>query len=148
MIVDAADQPGGSWPRYYESLTLLSPARFSTLPLGRRSPNRRGVLDDGRYAAAVAAGRPDERRMFRRLTPDGVVWPDGTLEQIDSIILATGYRPDVDYLAPLGALDRARWPVHCRGLSLTVPRLAYVGLPGQPESRPPLSAVSRPTPDA
>jgi putative flavoprotein involved in K+ transport len=37
----------------------------------------------------------------------------------------------VDYLAPVGALDRAGWPVHCRGLSLTVPRLAYVGLPGQ-----------------
>jgi len=26
------------------------------LPLGRRKPNRRGVLDDGRYAAAVTAG--------------------------------------------------------------------------------------------
>jgi putative flavoprotein involved in K+ transport len=23
MIVDAADQPGGSWPRYYDSLTLF-----------------------------------------------------------------------------------------------------------------------------
>jgi len=82
--------------------------------------------------------------MFKRLTPDGVVWSDGTYEQIDSIILATDYRPDVDYLAPVGAFDRAGWPVHCRGLSLTVPRLAYVGLP----ARPPLSAVSRPTPDA
>ena len=34
MIVDAAGQPGGSWPRYYDSLTLFSPARFSTLPGG------------------------------------------------------------------------------------------------------------------
>ena len=32
MIVDAGDQPGGSWPWYYDSLTLFSPARFSTLP--------------------------------------------------------------------------------------------------------------------
>jgi putative flavoprotein involved in K+ transport len=43
-------------------------ARWSgieTLPLGRRIPSRRGVLDDGRYAAAVAAGRPDQRRMFK-----------------------------------------------------------------------------------
>jgi cation diffusion facilitator CzcD-associated flavoprotein CzcO len=39
MIVDAAGQPGGSWPRYYDSLTLFSPARFSTLP-GRRLPGR------------------------------------------------------------------------------------------------------------
>jgi putative flavoprotein involved in K+ transport len=71
-------------------------ARWSgleTLSLGRRTPNRRRVLDDGRYAAAVAAGRPDERRMFKRLAPDGPVWSDGTYEQIDSIILATGYRP-------------------------------------------------------
>ena len=101
------------------------------LPFGRRTPSRRRVLDDGRYAAAVAAGRPDQRRMFKRLTPLGVVWPDGTHEHIDSIVLATGYRPDVDYLAATGALDDSGWPIHCRGASLTVPRLGYVGLPGQ-----------------
>ena len=39
MIVDAAGQPGGSWPRHYDSLTLFSPARLSTLP-GRRLPGR------------------------------------------------------------------------------------------------------------
>ena len=32
LILEAADQPGGSWPRYYDSLTLFSPARFSALP--------------------------------------------------------------------------------------------------------------------
>ena len=31
----------------------------------------------------------------------------------------------------MGALDRDGWPVHCRGVSLTVPRLGYVGLPAQ-----------------
>ncbi|HWI00900.1 MAG TPA: NAD(P)/FAD-dependent oxidoreductase [Propionibacteriaceae bacterium] len=109
-------------------------ARWSgleSLPLSRRTPSRRRVLDDGRYAAAVAAGRPDQRQMFKRLTTAGVIWPDGTHEHIDSVILATGYRPDVDYLAATGALDNAGWPIHCRGLSLTVPRLGYVGLPGQ-----------------
>ena len=69
--------------------------------------------------------------MFKRLTPLGVIWPDGTHEHIDSIVLATGYRPDVDYLAATGALDDSGWPIHCRGVSLTVPRLGYVGLPGQ-----------------
>ena len=39
MIVDATDEPGGSWARYYDSLTLFSPARFSTLP-GLRLPGR------------------------------------------------------------------------------------------------------------
>jgi len=109
-------------------------ARWSgleTLPRGRRIPSRPRVLDDGRYAAAVAAGRPDQRRMFKRLTPVGVIWSDGTHEQIDSVILATGYRPDVDYLASTGALDDGGWPIHCHGLSLTVPRLGYVGLPNQ-----------------
>jgi hypothetical protein len=30
--------------------------------------------------------------MFKRLTTAGVIWPDGILEHIDSVILATGYR--------------------------------------------------------
>ena len=65
--------------------------------------------------------------MFKRLTTAGVIWPDGILEHIDSVILATGYRPDVDYLAATGALDNAGWPIHCRGLSLTVPTLLRRG---------------------
>jgi putative flavoprotein involved in K+ transport len=69
--------------------------------------------------------------MFDRLTRDGVVWADGTAEPVDAVILATGYRPDVDYLAGLGALNADGWPIHCRGRSLTVPRLGYLGLPGQ-----------------
>ncbi|MEK8210379.1 NAD(P)/FAD-dependent oxidoreductase [Paenibacillus sp. FSL L8-0696] len=32
MILEASDQPTGSWPRYYDSLKLFSPARYSTLP--------------------------------------------------------------------------------------------------------------------
>src|SRR5215207_10151054 len=31
-ILEAAAQPGGSWPHYYDSLRLFSPARFSSLP--------------------------------------------------------------------------------------------------------------------
>ena len=60
-----------------------------------------------------------------------VVWADGTAGPVDAVILATGYRPDVDYLASLGALHADGWPIHCRGRDLTVPRLGYVGLPGQ-----------------
>lgn len=32
FVLEAADRPGGSWPHYYESLTLFSLARFSALP--------------------------------------------------------------------------------------------------------------------
>ncbi len=104
---------------------------LEALPLGRRAASSSRVLDDGRYAAAFAAGRPDRRPMFTRFTPTGVQWADGTLEDIDAVLLATGYRPGLDYLAGTAALDAAGWPVHCRGVGLSVPRLGYVGLPGQ-----------------
>lgn len=76
VVLEAADRPAGSWPRYYDSLTLFSPAGYSSL-------------------------------------------------------LATGYRPDLGYLAPLGALDEHGRPLHREGASLTHPSLAYVGLEWQ-----------------
>lgn len=100
------------------------------LPLGRRAGGAVGVLDDGTYVAAVAAGRPDRRPMFSAFTPDGVRWDDGTTESVDAVVLATGYRPDVGYL-PRVALAADGWPEHHRGVSSTVPGLGFVGLPGQ-----------------
>jgi putative flavoprotein involved in K+ transport len=32
VLLEATNQPTGSWPRYYDSLTLFSPARYSSLP--------------------------------------------------------------------------------------------------------------------
>lgn len=32
IVLDAAKGPGGSWPKYYDSLKLFSPARYSALP--------------------------------------------------------------------------------------------------------------------
>lgn len=32
VVLEANDRPVGSWPDYYDSLTLFSPARFSSLP--------------------------------------------------------------------------------------------------------------------
>lgn len=42
------------------------------------------------------------RGMFERLTPDGVVWPDGTREPAEAVVWCTGFRPDLGHLAPLG----------------------------------------------
>jgi len=42
---------------------------------------------------------------FTRFTRDGVVWPDGRAEQVDAVIFATGFRPALDHLAPLGVLE-------------------------------------------
>ncbi|GAA1467692.1 NAD(P)/FAD-dependent oxidoreductase [Nocardiopsis exhalans] len=86
------------------------------------------VNDDGRYRAAFATGNPDRREVFTRLDGDKVTWADGTVEKVDSLILATGYRPALDYLAPTGALDARGRPLHRGGISTAVPGLGYVGL--------------------
>lgn len=41
------------------------------------------------------------RPMFERIEPDGVRWADGTVEKVDVILWATGFRPAVSHLAPL-----------------------------------------------
>jgi putative flavoprotein involved in K+ transport len=69
--------------------------------------------------------------MFRRFTEDGVVWSDGRQEVVDSVIFATGYRPNLDYLTALGALDEAGDALQRQGLSTSVPGLGYVGLAQQ-----------------
>lgn len=40
--------------------------------------------------------------MFSRITPSGVCWPDGRTARAAVIIWATGFRPDISHLAPLG----------------------------------------------
>lgn len=90
-----------------------------------------GVLDTGVYQAAITVERPDRRPMFSHFTPTGIIWADGTEEAIDTVIYATGYRPNLDYLADLGALDIDGQPRHYRGISTAVPGLAYIGLSNQ-----------------
>lgn len=43
----------------------------------------------------------DRRAMFARIEPDGVRWSDGSFEQVDAILWATGFRPAIAHLAPL-----------------------------------------------
>ncbi|MQA10257.1 MAG: SidA/IucD/PvdA family monooxygenase [Pseudonocardiaceae bacterium] len=106
---------------------------FDHLPIGHllRTPPSMPVNDDGRYRAAIGAGRPDQRRMFTHIDGDILTWPDGTREHVDTIVLATGYRPELSYLEGLDALAPDGTPWHKRGLSATVPGLGYVGLEWQ-----------------
>lgn len=86
------------------------------------------VIDTGRYKEAVQSGLLDRRPMFTEFTPDGVIWADGSREHVDAVIFATGYRPSLDYLRPLGAVNEAGLPLHDGGTSTTHPGLVYVGL--------------------
>jgi putative flavoprotein involved in K+ transport len=69
--------------------------------------------------------------MFARFTENGVAWDDGRAEEVDTMIFATGYRPNLDYLAPLGALDAEGQVLQHHGASLSVPGLYFVGLSNQ-----------------
>ena len=65
--------------------------------------------------------------MFTRFTRTGVVWPDGTETPVDAVIWATGFRPALDHLRPLGVVDAAG-RVAVRGTrSVAEPRLWLVG---------------------
>lgn len=86
------------------------------------------VIDTGGYQQAFATGLLDRRPMFTRFTDDGIEWPDGSREQVDAVLFATGYRPALEYLRPLGALDQTGAPLHAGGLSMTHMGLAYLGL--------------------
>ncbi|WP_328723941.1 NAD(P)-binding domain-containing protein [Streptomyces sp. NBC_00247] len=53
---------------------------------------------------ARARGILDRLPMFDRITPTGVAWDDQRITDVDAdvILWATGFRPAVDHLAPLG----------------------------------------------
>ncbi|MFD7506029.1 flavin-containing monooxygenase [Streptomyces sp. NPDC059850] len=110
--------------------------RFTGLdaaPVGRflRTPPTQLVIDDGRYRAALTSAAPDRRELFTSIEGGEVTWSDGSKEEVDAIVLATGYRPDLPYLHNLGALDSAGHPRHRDGTSLTHRGLAFVGLEWQ-----------------
>ncbi|WP_239090084.1 flavin-containing monooxygenase [Sphaerimonospora thailandensis] len=106
--------------------------RFDRLPLHRADrPLTAPVLDEGRYRQALLQGRFDRRPMFIRLDGDHAEWADGQRERIDAVLLATGYRPNLDYLAGLGALAADGRPSQRGGVSRTHAGLGYLGLEWQ-----------------
>jgi putative flavoprotein involved in K+ transport len=98
------------------------------LPFLWQSSKRNPVLDTRRYQEALHTSQPDWRPLFERLTTESVVWTDGSQEPVESVILATGYHFQPDYLAGLGAWDTHGHVLQRSGHSLTVPGLFYVGL--------------------
>lgn len=76
---------------------------------------------------ARAEGRLVRRAMFERFTPEGVVWPDGTEEAVDTIIWATGFDAALDHLRPLGIVDGQGHVVTEGPRAVEAPHLWLVG---------------------
>lgn len=100
LLLEAADELTGSWPDYYDSLTLFSPARYSALPGlpfpgdPDRYPTRDEVVD---YLRRYAAGLDADVRTRTRVTSvrrEGGAWivtaEDGTSRSARAVIAATG----------------------------------------------------------
>jgi putative flavoprotein involved in K+ transport len=100
VILEAGGEPVGSWPRYYDSLALFSPARFSELPGLRfagdreRYPTRDELIEyllafGGRLDADIRTGQ----RVVRVARADGafaVVTESGLELTADLVIAASG----------------------------------------------------------
>ena len=60
-----------------------------------------GLIWTPALRAAARRGALDRRPMFTSIEPDGVRQPDGTLLAADVILWATGFRAELEHLAPL-----------------------------------------------
>lgn len=106
---------------------------FKTLGVDRStrvSDQSSPVLDDGRYRRALRKDAPSSRPIFQSFTPTGVRWADGSEQNADAVILATGYRPSIPFLdrrTVVGPDGKIR---HADGASLAIDRLYFVGQPG------------------
>lgn len=107
---------------------------FDKLRLNRRnlfSDHGVPVIDDGRLRRSIDEGQPQTRPMFRAFSGEGVIWPDGSREEVDQVIFATGFRAALGFLRGTGALAPDDHPFHAKGVSTTVSGLGFVGLSGQ-----------------
>ncbi|MDZ4336361.1 MAG: NAD(P)-binding domain-containing protein [Pseudomonas sp.] len=89
------------------------------------------VLDDGTYRKALKNGYFTQKAMFTQVTASGIVWADGQHEAVDSLVFATGYRPNLPFLEGLPVLDARGQVAQRDGRALHVPGLYFVGLPRQ-----------------
>ncbi|BFP56844.1 flavin-containing monooxygenase [Streptomyces griseus] len=110
LVLESAEEPGGAWPRYYDSLTLFSPARYSSLPGMRfpgepdRYPRRDEVVDYLRtYAERLPASIRTSTSVASVIRQDGL-WrvrsEDGREFTSPAVIAATGdygtpFLPDI-----------------------------------------------------
>jgi thioredoxin reductase len=61
-----------------------------------------GIPRTRRIQSAIDRGLLVVNPMFESIEPDGVRWENGTFQKADVILWATGFRPELRHLAPLG----------------------------------------------
>ncbi|MFI9119703.1 hypothetical protein ACIGW0_09960 [Streptomyces bikiniensis] len=113
-------RPLGRDLHFWLTLTGLDaapPGRF------RRHSVTMAVVDDGRHRTALAVGRPERRPMFTAVDGPVVTRAESTTEKVDTIILAAGYLPDLNF-SPRSAPSTGR-AVHCTGRVLRMPMPAW-----------------------
>ena len=84
----------------------------------------------GREPLSESDGELCIRYLLDRTLPwnDRVAAAESLMLSVDTIILATGYRPSLEYLRELGALDEHGASIHAGGISATHLGLVYLGL--------------------
>jgi len=109
----------------------VATARRKALDSGRSDPGGVAGLGDVVMVPSVRAARDRgvlvARPMFERLTPTGVQWPDGTAQEADVVLWCTGFRPDLQHLAPLHLPRDGAHPAVVGTRAVDEPRLHLVG---------------------
>jgi putative flavoprotein involved in K+ transport len=95
------------------------------------APSSKSVIDLGDYKQQLKSKNPDQQQMFTSFYSDGVIWPDGRKEQVEAVILATGYKNNFPHLGGTGAINSKGEPLYIAGVSTTVQGLYFVGIEGQ-----------------
>ncbi len=100
VVLEAGDRPAGSWPHYYDSLRLFSPAEFSSMPGlpfpgdPSRYPARDEVVDYlERFAETIPVEIQTATRVLTVREDDGefaVVTADGRQLRAAGIVAASG----------------------------------------------------------
>lgn len=109
----------------------VATTRRRALDAGRTDPGGVAGLGDVVMVGPVRAARDRgvlvARPMFERLTPTGVQWPDGTEQEADVVLWCTGFRPDLQPLAPLRLSREGSHPAVVGTRAVDEPRLHLVG---------------------
>ncbi|TLG10911.1 FAD-dependent oxidoreductase [Nocardia cyriacigeorgica] len=120
----ATTEPIPADSRFWRVLSLAA-----RLPVGRFFHSGTiPVIDTNGYKALIDGGHLDVTRLFTAADGTTLQWADRRARGVDSVVLATGFRPALQYLDDLITFDASGFPAHRHGVSTTHPGLAFIGL--------------------